>query len=331
MTAKTTTKGLHAKLAEVMAGADRIPKNGTYSGQGSFKYVLVGDAADAIRKALGERGVSMLPSAVEVVSEAEHATKSGGTMTTITIRTTWTLVDGESGETATIQSIGTGADAGDKASPKAQTNAMKYALLMGFLLSTGDDPEQSDSSDRRSRSVARDEEDADDNATGQTRTVAEEIEFLGKLKKTGSIQKGGAAQYQGQFHQTTEGHVFGFRLKLAGEDKDIPQVLVTGSYGEGLWLAYAGETAGLIGAHVTVKGRLYNVRPTGRRSYYRLVIGEAENDMIETPVVRIPPAATEPPAETPEAPSEPLPFDMAAVDAEKLDPEERLLIAGGLP
>ena len=142
---------LHRKLAEVMVGADRIPKNGEYKGQGSFKYVLVGDAADAIRKELGARHVSMLPSAVEVVGEAEHETRSGGTMTTITIRTTWILTDGESGETATIQSIGTGADAGDKASPKAQTNAMKYALLMGFLLSTGDDPEQSDTSDRRPR------------------------------------------------------------------------------------------------------------------------------------------------------------------------------------
>jgi hypothetical protein len=140
---------LHAKLAEVMAEAENIPKNGTYTGQGSFKYVLVGDAAKVIRTALGVRHVSMLPAQVEVISEAEHATRSGGTMTTLTLRTTWILTDGETGETATIQSIGTGADSGDKASPKAQTNAMKYALLMGFLLSTGDDPEQSDSSDRR--------------------------------------------------------------------------------------------------------------------------------------------------------------------------------------
>ena len=149
----TETRSLHRKLAEVMAEAERIPKNGTYTGQGGFKYVLVGDAANAIRKALAERKVSMLPSAVEVVGESEHGTKSGGTMTTITIRTTWTLVDGESGEEATIQSLGTGADTGDKYSPKAQTNAMKYALLMGFLLSTGDDPEQSDTSDRRTRVV----------------------------------------------------------------------------------------------------------------------------------------------------------------------------------
>ncbi len=32
----------------------------------------------------------------------------------------------------------------------------------------------------------------------------------------------------------------------------------------------------------------------------------------------------------PEAPSEPLPFDMAAVDAETLDPEQRLMVGGGM-
>lgn len=146
------TRGLHRKLAEVMTEAGRIPKNGKApAAMGGFEFVQVGDAADAIRKALGERNVSMVPTAVEILSEVEHPTRSGGTMTTQTIRTTWTLTDGETGQTAQLQSLGTGADSGDKFSPKAQTNAMKYALLMGFLLSTGDDPELADTSDRQPR------------------------------------------------------------------------------------------------------------------------------------------------------------------------------------
>lgn len=265
MTTAAKAKGLHAKLAEVMEEADRIPKNGQYQGQGAFKYVMVGDAADAIRKALGIRGISMLPSAVEVISEAEHATKSGGTMSTVTIRTTWTLVDGETGEQATIQSIGTGADSGDKASPKAQTNAMKYALLMGFLLSTGDDPEQSDSSDR---------------------LATEQEDFLGNIQKSGTIAKGGAEQYQAEWRETPDGHSVGFKLKLAGEDRDIPQVLVEGPIGQALFMATASST--LVGTKVTVKGALYNVRQKGRTSYYRLRIGGKPTDFIETDEVRIP-------------------------------------------
>lgn len=149
---ETKPRGLHAKLAEVAAEVERIPKRGKAPpAMGGFPFVQVGDAADAIRKALAERGVSMLPSALEVVGEQEHDTKSGGTMTTLEVRMTWTLTDGETGQTATIQSFGAGADTGDKYSGKAQTNAMKYALLMGFLLSTGEDVELSDSSDRQSR------------------------------------------------------------------------------------------------------------------------------------------------------------------------------------
>lgn len=206
-TAEHKPKGLHAKLAEVMAEAERIPKNGSYKEPGEyghFKFVQVGDAADHIRKALGDRGVSMLPTAVEMVGETEHSTKSGGTMTTMTVRTTWTLVDGETGETAQIQSLGTGADAGDKASPKAQTNAMKYALLMGFLLSTGDDPEQSDSSDRQTRQ----------RPVGEYKAPPERPPLTRETGPDGLIGKVVAAGSQDfELRPTPDGAVLPFRIK----------------------------------------------------------------------------------------------------------------------
>ncbi len=267
----TKPKGLHAKLAEVMAEAGRIPKNGHYSqGNTQFDYVLVGDAADAIRKELASRGVSMLPESVEVLGEAEHPTRSGGTMTTQTVRTTWRLTDSESGDTAVIQSLGTGADAGDKFSPKAQTNAMKYALLMGFLLSTGDDPEKNDTSDRQSAAVE----------------MTETLELLGRLEKSGVATVGGSDKYKGEWREGPDGHVIGFRLQLP--DRDIPQVLVTGEIGEALYLA----SPAILGESVKLKGYLYDVRLPGRRAYKRLIVGERPTDFIETADVRIP-ATTE--------------------------------------
>lgn len=139
----TQPKGLHAKLAEVMLEAGRIPKNGTApAAMGGYKFVQVGDAADVIRVALASRGITMLPESIETDSLQLNGGSSGKT-TTITVKTAWRLTDAETGQTAVIESLGTGADNGDKFSPKAQTNAMKYALLMGFMLSTGDDPEAS--------------------------------------------------------------------------------------------------------------------------------------------------------------------------------------------
>ena len=207
----TEKRGLHAKLAEVMAEAGRIPKRGKApQAMGGFEFVQVGDAADAIRTALGERKVSMLPSTVEVVAESEHATRSGGTMTTLTVRTTWTLVDGETGETATIQSLGTGADSGDKYSPKAQTNAMKYALLMGFLLSTGDDPELSNSEDRRARKSSPETEVL---TAGYVAPPAEKSDDGGLI---GIAEVGTAKDSDFELRETPDGWALGFRLKANG-------------------------------------------------------------------------------------------------------------------
>ena len=134
----TETRSLHRKLAQVMYEAERIPKNGTAPREmGGYKFVQVGDAADYIRKALAEKVITMMPTGVQVVAQHEGTTKSGAPIMTVDLITEWTLTDGESGESITIMSYGAGADMGDKYSGKASTSAMKYALLTGFLLSTG--------------------------------------------------------------------------------------------------------------------------------------------------------------------------------------------------
>ena len=266
----TETHKLHAKLAEVMAEAERIPKNGTApAAMGGFKFVQVGDAADYIRQALGERKVSMLPTLVEIVDKAEHPTKSGGTMTTAELRITWTLTDGETGESASFQSYGVGADTGDKYSGKATTTAMKYALLSGFQLSTGDDVEQTDTSDRQSQQ------------TEQRGT--ETLELLGRIQKSGVAMAGGATGYKGEWRETPDGHAIGFRLQLP--DRDIPQVLIVGSIAEAL---YVGQPV-IVGEQVTVKGHLFNVKQPNRKAYYRLIVGERPEDFIETADLRVPP------------------------------------------
>lgn len=285
----TEPKGLHRKLAEVMAEAGRIPKNGTApQAMGGFPFVQVGDAADVIRKALGERGVSMLPSSVDLIGESEHTTKSGAAMTTMTVRTTWTLVDGETGQTAQIQSIGSGADMGDKASPKAQTNAMKYALLMGFLLSTGDDPELTDSSDRKPK-AAKPDKPAGPTLVEQGRKV-----FVGKVAK-------GDGQYNDvRYHQTPSGHLIGFRLEIEG-GMAVHEVVVTGELGEAMYLTV--PEAELLGAEVTVEGMTFRIDDPPKKARARL-----EVDRIKGPDFEIPAR---------EAPSMPLFADdeQAAIDA----------------
>jgi hypothetical protein len=283
MTTAAKAKGLHAKLAEVMAEVERIPKNGTAPpAMGGFKFVQVGDAADVIRKALGDRQVSMLPSAVEVIGEREHETQSKKVMTTLTIRQTWTLTDAETGESATIQSIGAGADTGDKSAPKAMTAGMKYAILTGFLMSTGDDPEMTDTSDRQTRPEPQ--------LAGD-----EQVTLIGVDTLTGDVKKGDAARYRADWRETPDGPVIGFALKRKG-DKDFPQVGVMGNIARALFATGDFPTgAELVGQHISLKGRFYAVRAvlddgSLGRAYTRVIVGQSDKDYIEVGDWRIPPA-----------------------------------------
>jgi hypothetical protein len=283
---------LHKKLAQVMYEAERIPKNGRApAAMGGFPFVQVGDAADVIRKALAEKSVSMIPTAVEVVGETEHPSGQDGKkiMTTMTVRTTWTLTDGDSGETTVIQSLGSGGDTGDKAAPKAQSNSMKYALLMGFLLSTGDDPEQTDTSDRQSRPAPAHLPPRTDPATVEPPAspdpYQETEELIGRKRARGIIRKGSANGYKLEARQGPDGHVIGFRLEIKA-DSHIPQCAVEGPLGEALFKATDQKPTVLAGIPSTVTGILYYVKTnredpeTGRAiSWYRLHV-----DRIETTI-----------------------------------------------
>jgi hypothetical protein len=130
-------KKLAAKLAEIMGEIGRIAKGGTNSAQG-YKYVMASQVADAVREKLAAHNVIMLPVGADVVESTRTPSEK---QSLLTIRFTWRFIDGDSGETLDFQSVGTGADSGDKAAYKATTGAIKYALLTAFLIPTGDDPE----------------------------------------------------------------------------------------------------------------------------------------------------------------------------------------------
>lgn len=300
-------KGLHAKLAEVMAAITHIEKSGRNEVQ-RYDYTRQADVAHAVRTELAQRKVTCIPTSIEVVESRDYESKSGGRQHFLLIRIDWTFTDSESGETFVATSLGAGTDSGDKAPYKAMTGASKYAELLTFLIPTGDDPE-------------KDQPEGSERAT-PVRDGAETLEFLGNLTKSGTIVPGGASAYKLEWRETPDGHAIGFRLKMP--DKDVPQVLVSGAIGEALYLAYP-DGASLNGLHVTVKGRLHGVKAPGRSTYFRLIVGDGASDYIETPDVRIPALepteATETPAEPVEAPSVPL-FE--------LDAEERALVAGGL-
>ena len=144
-------KSLASKIAKVMEAVGYVPKGGTNQAQG-YKFVQASAVADKVREQLAKLNVSMTPTTIDVISEG---VTPSGKQALLTLRFTWTLTDGESGETISFQSIGTGADSGDKAAYKAATGALKYALLTGFLIPTGDDPEADPATDNQVAAAAK--------------------------------------------------------------------------------------------------------------------------------------------------------------------------------
>jgi hypothetical protein len=137
-------KSIHSKLSAILKAVGYIEKTGTNASQG-YKYVQAAAVADKIRNEFAERGLTMIPENIEVT---ESGLTPSGKQALITLRITWKISDSESGESVTFQSVGSGSDSTDKAVYKAMTGALKYALLLGFLIPTGDDPEADTATDR---------------------------------------------------------------------------------------------------------------------------------------------------------------------------------------
>lgn len=131
-----SVKAVITKLSEVMAEVERVAKNG-HNAFHKYDYATEADIVSAVRKAMSQRKLMMLPRTVQQ--------SRTGDITTLHVE--FDVIDGDSGETVTVGPIiGEGQDKGDKGPYKALTGAVKYALLKLFLIPTGDDPEKDEES-----------------------------------------------------------------------------------------------------------------------------------------------------------------------------------------
>lgn len=136
---QASQRSLVRKLSEVMGVVGRVPKNGRNDFH-KYDYATEADIAEAVRMAMAERHLMLVPDVVDTTWH-EVPRRSGGSDRIATLKVRFTLMDGDSGENMVFHVLGEGQDGGDKATYKAMTGAIKYALLKLFLIPTGDDPE----------------------------------------------------------------------------------------------------------------------------------------------------------------------------------------------
>src|SRR5262245_9915145 len=130
---------LAAKLVQVMGTVATVPKRG-HNTFHNYDYALEADVSDAVRHAMVEARVVMIPSLVEI-REREVTTRQQKQEIVTTVIMDYLVIDADSGATLTFRMAGAGQDVSDKGLMKAITAATKYAQLKSLQLSTGDDPE----------------------------------------------------------------------------------------------------------------------------------------------------------------------------------------------
>ncbi|ANR70338.1 single-stranded DNA-binding protein [Selenomonas sp. oral taxon 126] len=139
---------LAKKLIAVMQECRYVAKNGVNTFH-KYKYATCADVLEMVNAAFVKHGIASI-TVPEVVDLHEVTTAKGSTEHIATVKITIKLVDADSGESLEISGMGSGQDSGDKAVMKAQTAAIKYAYLLSFAISTGDDPEADQRTDERS-------------------------------------------------------------------------------------------------------------------------------------------------------------------------------------
>ena len=132
-------KKITAKLVKVMEDVAHVQKNGTNEFH-RYQYATAADVLEKVNDALVRNKICTTAKA-QLLS-LEHVVNAKGNQEHLaTVQMNIRMIDSESGEYVDIAGLGNGQDSGDKAVMKAETASIKYAYMMAFNISTGDDPE----------------------------------------------------------------------------------------------------------------------------------------------------------------------------------------------
>jgi len=126
---------IHQALAAVSADIGAVEK-GRHSEHGNFMFRGIDDLMNSLHPILANHGVNILPS-YERIERYDRTTRNGGINEVVVLRGRFTF-SGPEGDTVEVTTIGQASDVSDKATNKAMSAAMKYALIQTFTIPTHD-------------------------------------------------------------------------------------------------------------------------------------------------------------------------------------------------
>lgn len=167
--------GIHGAILAVMRDVGYVQKGGRVDSPGA-KYTYTGEAdlIAALRPSLLEHGIYCYVKAATVASRAEFSTRSGSVQQSTVVKMGVRFVHAETGTFIDVETVGEGADSGDKSVPKAMTGAFKYSLRETFCIETGDDPDKDASEERRASRPQEARRPAPDSRPPQRQSTADD-------------------------------------------------------------------------------------------------------------------------------------------------------------
>jgi len=136
---------IQTALSAVMAQVQAVGKDGKNASQG-FSFRGIDAVVNAVGPALRTHGVIVLPRVLRS-EHGEFSTNKGTVMHTALLEVEFTFV-GPAGDTLSCSAMGESADAGDKATAKAHSVALRTALLQALCIPT-DEPDPDSTSYER--------------------------------------------------------------------------------------------------------------------------------------------------------------------------------------
>lgn len=127
------TKQIYSALAKVMAEVGVVGKARKNAAQG-YQFRGIDDVVAHIQQVMAAQGVVVVPRVVEREREVVQ-TKSGGAMASVRLLVEHSFF-AQDGSSVTATTLGEAMDSGDKASNKAMSAALKYALTETLLIPT---------------------------------------------------------------------------------------------------------------------------------------------------------------------------------------------------
>jgi hypothetical protein len=148
-------KSLAEAMHRVMTHVGYIQKKGTVAVGKGYKFAGEAQFIEAIRPELVAQQIVVCPIGMKAIVNEVFPSSNGTPQNRIVLRVTFRFTHAPSGEFLDVQTCGEGIDNGDKATNKAMTGAMKYALRQSFVIETGNDPDETPSQQQERAAPAR--------------------------------------------------------------------------------------------------------------------------------------------------------------------------------